>query len=131
MPEYHLDTSLSRETVARLDAFTLAYIETAMWTLTDDDGYSLDYLGLHDIHEETIQAAERDCAAFQASNNVLLHNLDAAQCGHDFWLTRNGHGAGFWDRGYPDDIGEALTKQAHSFGSVDWYLGDDGYVYQM
>ncbi len=25
-------------------------------------------------------------------------DLDESQLGHDLWLTRNGHGTGFWDR---------------------------------
>ena len=29
----------------------------------------------------------------------LLQDIPLAQIGHDLWLTRNGHGAGFWDRG--------------------------------
>ena len=46
----------------------------------------------------------------------------------DFWLTRNGHGAGFWDRGL-GSVGDELTKNAKPFGSVDAYVGDDGKVY--
>lgn len=37
----------------------------------------------------------------------------------DFYLTRNGHGAGFWDGDYPDEIGEKLTEMAHSFGEIN------------
>lgn len=48
--------------------------------------------------------------------------------GHDFFLTRNHHGAGFWDRGL-DDLGNRLTKAAHTFGFADVYLGDDGFLY--
>lgn len=35
--------------------------------------------------------------------------------GHDFWLTRNRHGAGFWDRGL-GDLGEALSDLAKLAG---------------
>lgn len=48
--------------------------------------------------------------------------------GIDFWLTRNGHGAGFWDRGL-GDVGTRLTCAAHNYGSVDLYAGDDGLIY--
>ena len=34
---------------------------------------------------------------------------------HDFALTRNRHGAGFWDRGL-GDIGARLTEAAHAYG---------------
>jgi len=130
MPEYHLDCSLAAETKAQLDTFTLAYVEAAMWTLTDEDGNSLDYLGLHDIAPETIAKAVDDCAAFQAEYQALLEEAgDDSQNGHDFWLTRNRHGAGFWDRGYPKPIGDGLTKAAHSYGESNWYVGDDGMVH--
>lgn len=132
---YQLDCSLATETKAKLDAFTLAYIEAAMFTLTDDDGSSLDYLGLHDIADETIAKAVADCADFRAYAGALLDDSDPSQAGHDFWLTRNGHGAGFWDRSagtYPNDpTGAKLTAAAETFGSADWYVGDDGNVYQV
>lgn len=38
--------------------------------------------------------------------------------GHDMALTRNGHGAGFWDRGLPGDAGDVLTAWAKSLGSL-------------
>lgn len=50
------------------------------------------------------------------------------RAGHDFWLTRCGHGAGFWDRGL-GDIGCKLTEAASVYGSVDLYIGDDGLIY--
>lgn len=136
MPEYHLDTSLARETAQSLDAFTLGYIEAAMWTLTDDDGEPMDYLGLHDIAESTIRAAIRDCKAFQETYREDLDKAteelgrDDSSHGHDFWLTREGHGAGFWDRGYSSALSQRLTDGAQAFGSGDWYVGDDGIVYQ-
>jgi hypothetical protein len=132
MAEYSLDCTFAQDVARKLDAFTLAYVEAAMWTLTDDDGGSLDYLGLHDIAAETIARAVADCAQFQAAYSELLALAGSpAQNGHDFWLTRNGHGAGFWDRGYPDDLGRALTDAAHGEGSADWYLADNGEVFQF
>jgi hypothetical protein len=44
--------------------------------------------------------------------------------GHDFYLTREGHGAGFWDRGL-GDLGEYLTKIAKAYGSAEM-LFDNG-----
>ena len=97
---------------------------------------SADHLGLQDIAAETIAKAVEDCEAFQTT---YRHALDRASRvsgrdddshGHDFWLTRNGHGAGFWDRGYPAELSKVLTQGSKSFGSCDWYIGDDGNVYQ-
>lgn len=53
------------------------------------------------------------------------------QVGHDFWLTRNGHGAGFWDRavyGRLRRIGEELTDLCKPYGTVGLYVDDDGYL---
>lgn len=50
------------------------------------------------------------------------------QLGVDFWLTSQGHGAGFWDRGL-GALGEELTRIAEHCGSVDTYEGDDGLLY--
>jgi len=54
-----------------------------------------------------------------------------SQAGHDLWLTRNGHGAGFWDR----DLGEAgdkLTELSKEMGELTLLQGDgDGKLYFM
>jgi hypothetical protein len=39
-------------------------------------------------------------------------------------LTRNGHGAGFWDRGI-GDRGDRLTAAAHAWGEFELVIGDD------
>jgi hypothetical protein len=131
MPAYVFDYSLDRELWHILDDFTQGYIECAMWTLTDDDGHSLDHLGLHDIAPETIAKVSEDCRAFQDTYAKQLSEAgDAAQNGHDFWLTRNRHGAGFWDRGYQTWIDKELTEGSHAYGEVWWYVGDDGLIYQ-
>ena len=53
---------------------------------------------------------------------------DAARTFNSLGLTRNRHGAGFWDRGHGDK-GKRLTDAAHAYGSSDAYLGDDGLLY--
>ncbi len=122
-----------------LDTFTTAYIEAALWSSTDqsDDqgGRPLDdTYGIEDLSEEAIKGMASDCAAFQEANRYLMdeaeeqHGMDDEQAGHDFWLTRNGHGAGFWDRGM-EEIGDVLSDAAKSYGSCDLYVGDDGQLY--
>ena len=49
------------------------------------------------------------------------------QFAHDFWLTRNGHGSGFWDRGL-GKLGDQLTEHSKTFGSCDLYVSDDGEI---
>lgn len=114
-----------------MDTFTRHYIIAALWSSTDendcalDDNYSAD-----DIAPETRAEMEVDCADFQITNADLLaeSGLSLEQQGHDFWLTRNRHGAGFWDRGL-GEAGRKLTDMAHVYGSVDLYVGDDGQIY--
>ena len=38
--------------------------------------------------------------------------------GGDFHLTRNGHGAGFWDGGWPEH-GDELTELAKPYGTAE------------
>lgn len=120
-----------------MNDFLTAYIECALWSSTNDDGSSLDDgRDEGDIAPETLEAMRKDCEDFQESNARLLAQAyatgryDESQAGHDFWLTRNGHGAGFWDRGL-GATGEALTRDAKVHGSVDLYVGDDGFIYQQ
>lgn len=125
-----------------LDRFVDAYIECALWSSTHcneegDDCVTLDETE-GDLSDQARAAMETDCRDFLASDRVLelvLLAMDAdpkftiSSAGHDFWLTRVGHGAGFWDRGL-GWIGDGLTKAAKSAGSRDLYLGDDGDIYQ-
>ena len=56
--------------------------------------------------------------------------LSDEQIGHDFCLTRNGHGAGFWDRGL-GELGDRLTAACKPYGSIDIYLSDSGEIEAM
>ncbi len=119
---------MTDEQIAYLEEFLEAYTECALWSSTDtasDDDENLEGL---DVAPETHDAFAEDCEAFIASEWSDLQHLDAGQAGHDFWLTRNGHGAGFWDRGL-GELGERLTKASKVYGSVDLYVGDDGEVH--
>ena len=120
-----------------MDAFLRAYLETALWSSTDEQGQPLDAnYGVDDIAEESVRNAAVDCLAFREDNAADLASVgrgrgewtDMEGHAHDFWLTRNGHGAGFWDRGY-GAVGERLTVAAHVWGPSDVYVGDDGKVY--
>ena len=56
---------------------------------------------------------------------VAVDEYGAEQVGHDLWLSRNGHGAGFFDRGYDDEVEEKLMSSARKLGSVDLYINDN------
>lgn len=123
-----------------MDKFTQAYIECALWSSTDDNDAPLDenYFPT-DLSEQALARIKEDCTAFQRDNAELLgqayqlynHSSEWSheeQAGHDFWLTRNRHGAGFWDRGL-GEIGRKLTDAAHAYGECYIYVGDDGKLY--
>lgn len=110
-----------------MSRFLDGYLECAAWLSGDTDTFPNG--GNHDFSPEFIAEATADCARFEAENADDLANAgDDAQNGHDFWLTRNGHGAGFWDRGY-GEVGERLSEAARKFGECDLYVGDDGMLY--
>lgn len=116
-----------------LSDFTRAYVEAIFFTETGPDareeGLQQDYT-FSDFAPKTIDKIVADCAAFELANKALLDQAsDADQNGHDFWLTRNHHGAGFWDRGYRKPIGDTLTKKAQTFRELSLVLGDNGKLY--
>jgi hypothetical protein len=112
----------------KLDRFTTAYVETALWSSTDDEGEPLDAVHtIDDIAPETLSKMIADAEQFQKDNQSrIAGNLRRA--GHDFWLTRNRHGAGFWDGDWGND-GEFLTEVSHAWGEFDLYVGDDGLIH--
>lgn len=132
-----------------MDKFTEAYMVAALWSSTDMDGEPLDdKYGIADLAPETREQMEDDCREFQLSEAELLeqaydlyvcpvkshtgatpeHYAPEEMAGHDFWLTRCGHGVGFWDRGL-GDVGDKLTDAADRRGTIDLYIGDDGLIY--
>jgi hypothetical protein len=153
----------------KLDTFTRAYIEAALWSSTvepfgvcarcdkekplgdhgecfecapddnnstppADENYSVD-----DLAPETQARMVADCEKFQAEHpdaidETNLVNQDSQynaseRAGHDFWLNRNGHGAGFWDGDWKEPAASELDAASKAFGSIDLYVGDDGRLY--
>jgi hypothetical protein len=122
----------------------LAYIEAALWSTNDestpeggvplDDNYSE-----ADLSDECRREMTKDCERFAKENAATIRTvigaraprgrIDWSTVGHDFWLTRNGHGCGFWDGDYPKEEGEALTKASKGFGEVYLYV-EDGKIHQ-
>ena len=83
-----------------------AYIEAAYFT--DGEG---EELGDAEFTTEFERAAYVACINFVWALDDLDNvsgEYNPAQLGHDLWLTRNGHGVGFWDR--PEIYGEANAK---------------------
>jgi hypothetical protein len=117
------------------------YIAAALWSSTDesseaggeplDKNYTAD-----DLAPEAREQMLADVVAFLQGCwgdtweefSIDLTGIEPEQIGHDFWLTRNHHGAGFWDRGL-GEAGDKLTTFAHTFGDCHLYVEDDGLLY--
>lgn len=107
-----------------------SYIAAAIWAGHDwdnmdesDNPSDLDDYSEDDVTVSGYMRAARDCLDFYASCQDIAHDWDADQFGIDFYLTRCGHGAGFWDRG-KGPIGDALTDRAKVYGSADLFVTD-------
>lgn len=126
-------TELYEPSPEQLD-FENGYVSCALWcgVIDEDEDGALLYSEWDegDLSDEARRALEADAADFWESNGAMLSGFDASRAGHDFWLTRNGHGAGFWDGVYPDDIGRALTAAAKAYGSSNLipYTDEDGNI---
>ena len=86
--------------IEHLDLLIPNYLHCALWSSTNDEDEPLDslYDFRTDISSEGVLRVIEDCTKFLTLATPYLKNADLAFAGHDFWLTRNRHGAGFWDR---------------------------------
>jgi hypothetical protein len=74
-------------------------------------------------------SAWAECSRFIRECETDLTHLDDDRAGHNFWLTRNSHGAGFQSEQAITESAEIamqqLTRASDAFGEVDLYIGDD------
>lgn len=125
--------------------FVKGYLVCALWSTNDESdesgGDPLDYnYDIDAIHPGSALGAREECLAFMQSNWEDLQGYSKTRdyrpehgsiweyAGHDFWLTRNGHGAGFWDRGL-GELGDRLSVASKTYAGQDIYVGDDGKLY--
>jgi hypothetical protein len=114
-----------------LNQFLADYVRCALWSSTDDNGIPLDRdYSPEDFSDEAWEQMRSDCEAFYlAYESAVLTNVSRA--GHDLWLTRNRHGAGFWDGDWSEPYDKILTDAAHKMGECDLYVGDDEKIHIM
>jgi hypothetical protein len=134
---------MAHYTKGDLEEFYDAYAETALWSSNDesdesggepmDKNYSVD-----DIAGETEDKMVADCKRFLDKAWPFLEHAPARiakrpkmeMAGYHFWLSRNGHGVGFDDGDWPDELGKKLDDIADRFGEVNLCVGDDGKIHQ-
>ena len=119
----------------RLELFVASFLKCLLWSTTDgEDGNLDDRFSVADLAPATLAGLRDDCAEFvEAQLDDLLWATDRPEydwsnAGHDYALSRNGHGAGYFDRDL-GEVGERLQEAARQAGEVDAYGGDDGLVY--
>lgn len=110
--------------------FYRSYLDTLLWSSSDNE--------ISDNRDEVVLSpvlqakGKLDCHKFLLKAQHLIESYpqnNYAQAGYDFALTRNHHGAGFFDGDWGDELGEKLTEICDAFGDVEIYLGDDGLLY--
>jgi hypothetical protein len=102
-------------------AFIAAYLECAAWA--DGHEEQTERANNGEFTSEAQARAQVECKAFMYRALPYMQAWTPEQAGHDFWLTRNGHGSGFWDRQL--EGGDVLTAIAKTFGELGVYVPDD------
>lgn len=127
----------------KIDGFTAAYLEAAIWSsthpdfqterATDDTPETLDEYSIYDFSKEAIELAVKECSEFLEKTYNLVSNEENCTyggcpsieyAGHDFWLTRNGHGCGFWDGDWPK-FGKRLTILTKKYRELNIWINDN------
>ena len=111
-----------------------SYLETMLWAEMDDEDEPLDSnYSISDVDKGSVKKAEDDIKKFlkKAGHLIDTDNPTALdRIGHNFWLTRKGHGAGFWDdeKNYPKgkEISKIIEKE---FKNDPYPFAQDGNVY--
>lgn len=130
---------------ANVDAMVDGYLDAQLWAGLDygreddggnnpplDENYSRD-----DIADEYVETVRAEIAALVYAHPLAVRMYltsrkypagygggfmsratGAELFGHDFYLTREGHGAGFWDRGL-GELGDYLTQISKWAGSAN------------
>jgi len=135
---------MKTKTQSEFREFFIGFLTCALWSSYDNstesggEPFDANYTR-HDIAFSSLLSMARECRDFMQANSDDLSafcseysptgNFSEIECaGHDFWLTKNGHGVGFLDRGL-SDLGKRLSAASKVYGSTDLYLGDDGKIY--
>ncbi len=107
------------------------FFDTMIWADIDgSDDIENDY-DVWDIDKLTLTRLIEDLDYFfeQAEDILEASDYDHDKACHDFYLTRQGHGAGFWEADHcTKEQGEKLTEIAESLGSL-CIIEDNGYLY--
>lgn len=112
-----------------IDNFVQSYLGTAEWVTVDGSTRGFTKAAKEIAKNECIDFIKMVFENFTKDEAIAIvtHQGNDVSClaGHDFFLTRNGHGTGFWDREIYDELApngcEKLTELAELCGSADVY----------
>lgn len=117
-----------------LDEFTRAAVECVLWTTPIYSGESEEILedsalnccDCDDLADLIKEENSEEWAGFFETYYSELCEVSGSfdQSGYDYVLTAGGHGAGFWDRGYPKRLSDALCEGAEG-GTSDHFIWQD------
>ncbi len=122
-----------------------SYLECASWVDRPDESLTWNDKFSQDFSQMAKDEAFHDCTMFYLNielgkiGNLYFNTIDLSnqktleQLGHDFWLTRNGHGAGFWDgkdnNEWSLEDGDKLTEICNNnFKELSLWINDDNQV---
>lgn len=140
-PQEHIREYAIGLSGADVDAMVQGYLECQLWAQHDysheietgdyptlDEKYSVDDISpdyvekmkneLGELVTEHPLAVRMYLARTGKTSAPGLYSDASGSFGHDFYLTRERHGAGFWDRGL-GELGDYLTQIAKYAGSAD------------
>jgi hypothetical protein len=102
-----------------IDIITDSYLETAIWTRSDQDE-EMEEKTIYDFSDSARSKAKEEIKWFIDNAGDVFGYVSYTSIGHDLWLSRNGHGAGFFDRGaYDKDDASLLMELADILGGID------------
>ncbi len=110
------------------------YFTAMIWAdleYNEDLGMDTSAIDITIIDTASISEQQKQCREFFEKADFILENTEytQSQAEHDFLLTRQGHGAGFWENDHCKQLeGEALTNLAQQFPTLNYYALD-GVIY--
>jgi hypothetical protein len=136
-PEAEINEYVLGIAQADIDAIVNGYLDCQLWAGMDMDreDTNLDQnYGREDISGDYVAKVREELLTVVTDHPLAVRMYLTARertgydrnelFGHDFYLTRERHGAGFWDRGL-GELGDYLTDIAHAYGDAE-ELYDDG-----
>jgi hypothetical protein len=135
-----------------MNASTQALATTLLWSENDNadesGGEPLDAnYDVDDIDKQSLNKLQQCFDAFVEQATKLINAAIGEDWGsiedfyigtgsgdhqaeHDFIMTVNGHGCGFWEKSdWQSPVGDILTELAHKHGDIVAVVGGDGKIY--